>query len=197
MDDIRIENICKAYGDIEVFRDFSHCFPAGRACCILGPSGSGKTTLLRMIAGLEMPDRGRITPRPARISFVFQENRLFENLSAEKNVLLTARHGFTRADACELLKALGLMEDAQRHVSDFSGGMQRRTAIARALAADYDLLLMDEPMAGLDGASRRQALELIRESSRGRTLICVTHDPADAGILGADILERMPPGSTR
>ena len=193
MEEIRIEGLCKAYGEVGVFHDFSHRFPAGRTCCILGPSGSGKTTLLRMLAGLETPDSGIITPVPARISFVFQENRLFENLSAEKNVLLTARRGFTHADARDLLSRLGLTEDAQRRVSDFSGGMQRRTAIARALAADYELLLMDEPMAGLDGKTRRQALGLIRECSRGKTLICVTHDPSDAEILGADVLELMPP----
>ena len=193
MDDIRVEQLCKAYGEVEVFRNFSCRIPAGRSLCIFGPSGSGKTTLLRMIAGLETPDSGYISAYPARISYVFQENRLFENLSAEKNVLLTARHGFTRADASKLLSSLGLGEDVQRRISEFSGGMQRRTAIARALAADYELLLMDEPMAGLDGKTRRHTLELIRESLCGRTLICVTHDPADAEILGADVLELMPP----
>ena len=197
MEDILIEGLCKAYDKVEVFRNFSHRFPAGRTCCILGPSGSGKTTLLRILAGLETPDSGCVVANPERISFVFQENRLFENLSAEKNILLTARRGFTRADAASLLNALGLMEDAQRRVSDFSGGMQRRTAIARALAADYELLLMDEPMAGLDGKTRRQALELIRESARGKTFICVTHDPSDAEILGEDVLNLVPPKPMR
>ena len=188
---IRLENLSKAYGEKRVFDHLTHDFPEGRITCILGPSGCGKTTLLRLIAALDAPDSGAILGvEGKKISAVFQEDRLFMELSAERNVLLTARSGFTRADARALLGELGL-ETQPTPVRGFSGGMRRRVAIARALAADFDLLLLDEPFAGLDGDSRARALEVIRAHSEGKALICATHDESDAARLGADIM-RLP-----
>lgn len=185
---IRLEHICRSFGEKQVLRDLSHDFPEGKTTCILGPSGCGKTTLLNILSGLIIPDSGTISGlKDKKISAVFQEDRLFENLSAEKNVLLTARRGFARSDAQALLNELGIDESA-RPVRSFSGGMKRRTAIARALAAEYDLLLLDEPMSGLDGETRVLALDAIRRHAQGRTVICVTHDPADALHLEAGIL---------
>ena len=190
--DILLERVCMRYGEKRVLQDFSHRFPEGRASLLLGPSGCGKTTLLRLIAGLERADSGTIAGAEGKkISAVFQEDRLFENLSAEKNVLLTADPGLSRSDARRLLTELGLGADARRCVGSFSGGMRRRVAVARALAADYELLLLDEPLSGLDEASRAGVLACIRARAAGRTLICVSHDPEDAARLGAEIL-RMP-----
>ena len=190
--DVVLDRVCMRYGDARVLENFSHRFPEGRASLVLGPSGCGKTTLLRLIAGLEQPVSGTITGvEGKKISAVFQEDRLFESLSAERNVLLTAEAGFSRADARALLEALGLGADARRPVRSFSGGMRRRVAVARALAADYELLLLDEPLSGLDEANRANVLEHIRACAAGRTLICVSHDPEDAARLGAEIL-RMP-----
>lgn len=187
--EIRLEHICKTYGSKQALRDLSCAFPIGSAACILGPSGCGKTTLLRLIAGLEAPDSGCIRGTEAqKISAVFQEDRLIENLSAEKNVLLTARRGFTRQDARSLLDALCLADSAGKAVRSLSGGMKRRTAIARALAADYDMLLLDEPLSGLDGDTRASVTEVISHGAQGRTIIWVTHDPDVARRLGADIL---------
>lgn len=187
--EIRLEHICKAYGSKQVLRDLSCTFAMGSAACILGSSGCGKTTLLRLIAGLEAPDSGCIHGNEAqKISAVFQENRLIENLSAEKNILLTARRGFVRADALLLLQELGIAENARKPVRKFSGGMKRRVAIARALAAEFDLLLLDEPFTGLDEASKRQTMEVLLRRAAGRTLICVTHDPQDAPRMNASIL---------
>lgn len=187
--EIRLEHICKAYGSKQALRDLSCTFPIGSAACILGPSGCGKTTLLRLIAGLEAPDSGCIRGVEAqKISAVFQENRLIENLSAEKNVLLTASRGFGRADALQLLQELGIAENARKPVCKFSGGMKRRAALARALAAEFDLLLLDEPFTGLDEASKRQAMDVLLRRAAGRTLICVTHDPQDAPRMNASIL---------
>ena len=192
--DIRLEQISKRYPGQYALQNFTHCFPEGRASLVLGPSGCGKTTLLRLIAGLERPDSGTIEgAADKKISAVFQEDRMFENLSAEKNVLLTAGAGFARADARALLEELGLGADARRAVRDFSGGMRRRVAVARALAADYALLLLDEPFSGLDEASRAQVLACVRARAAGRTLICVSHDPSDAAALGADILRMSKP----
>ena len=187
--EIRLEHIHKAFEGKPVLRDFSCRFAEGKAGCILGASGCGKTTLLRLIAGLEIPDSGSIRGiENKKISAVFQEDRLIENLSAEKNILLTARRGFTRQDARALLNELGISETSSKPAGSFSGGMKRRTAIARALAADYDLLLLDEPLSGLDGDTRRMVLDVIRRRAAGATLICVTHDETAAQQLGAKII---------
>lgn len=186
--DVILEHVSKAYGAQRVLTDLSLRFPEGQASCILGPSGRGKTTLLRLIAGLEIPDHGAISGTEGKkISAVFQEDRLFENLTAEKNVLLTAGPGFTRADARALLDALGLGDSARVRARDLSGGMRRRVAVARALAADYDLLLLDEALSALDAATRATVLDVIRDRAAGRTLLCVTHDPEDAERLDARI----------
>lgn len=187
--DVIFDHVSKAFGEKQVFSDFCFRFPEGMTSCILGPSGCGKTTLLRLIAGLETPDSGEITGAAGKKnSAVFQENRLFENLSVEKNLMLTARRDFTRADAHALLRELGLDADARSMLKTLSGGMQRRVAVARALAADYELLLLDEPLTGLDGNTRSRVLEVIRRRSSGRTVIWVTHEPADAVHLEARIL---------
>lgn len=102
--------------------------------------------------------------------------------------MLTARKGFTRADAQLLLAELGLDAETHKSLNTLSGGMQRRVAVARALAADYDLLLLDEPLTGLDGENRRKTLDVIRIRSAGKTCIWVTHDPADALLLNAQVL---------
>ena len=189
--DIRVENLHKAFEQKAVFSGFSHTFPEAACTCILGPSGCGKTTLLRLIAGLEAPDSGAIAGvENSKISAVFQEDRLFMELSAQRNVLLTARTGFTRADARALLMELGL-EAEPVSVNRLSGGMRRRVAIARALAADFDLLLLDAPFPGLDGDPRARAIDAIRAHSAGRTVLCVSHDEADAARLDADIM-RLP-----
>ena len=184
---IRIDNLCKSYGEKRVLDHLTCAFPEGRATCILGPSGCGKTTLLRLIAGLEAPDSGAISGAAhKKISAVFQEDRLFMDLSAERNVLLTARSGFARADAHALLRELGL-DSMPVPVRGFSGGMRRRVAIARALAAEYDLLLLDEPFSGLDGDTRTQVIDVIRARSAGKTVLCVSHDETDAARLGAEV----------
>ena len=187
--DVVFDHVSKAFGEKLVFRDFCCSFPEGKTSCILGPSGCGKTTLLRLIAGLEKPDSGKINGNEGKkSSAVFQENRLLENLTVEKNLILTARKDFTLADARGLLRELGLEAEARKPLSTLSGGMQRRVAVARALAAEYDLLLLDEPLTGLDGDTRRTVLEVIRRHSAGKTCIWVTHEPADAVLLDAQVL---------
>ena len=186
--DIVLSNISKSFDGRQVLEGFSHRFEAGTTTCVLGPSGCGKTTLMRIICGLLAADSGEIRGKDMKFSMVFQEDRLFESLSAEKNVLLTAKKGFGRKDAQELLKSLGISE-AGGKICTFSGGMKRRVAIARALAADYDVLLLDEAMSGLDGETRLRCLETIKKMTAGKTVICVTHEPRDAGILGGNILQ--------
>ena len=112
-----------------------------------------------------------------------------ENLTVEKNLLLTARPSFTRTDARALLDGLGLSDTAQRRVHELSGGMRRRVAVARALAADYELLLLDEPLTGLDGELRLRVLRRIQADLNGRTAIWITHDGDTAALLNAPVLQ--------
>ena len=184
-----LRDVCKSYGENRVLDRLSWTFPGGQISCVQGPSGCGKTTLLRLIAGLEIPDSGEIRGAEGKkISAVLQENRLLENLTAEKNILLTAKPGFARTDARALLDELGLPDAAQRRVRELSGGMQRRVAVARSLAADYELLLLDEPLTGLDGETRLQVLRRIQANLKGRTAIWITHDPDTAALLDAPVL---------
>ena len=187
--DVILHEVCKSFGKNRVLDRLNWRFPGGQISCVQGPSGCGKTTLLRLIAGLEAPDSGEIRGADGKkISAVFQENRLLENLTAEKNILLTARPGFTRTDARKLLNELGLSDTAQRRTCELSGGMQRRVAVARALAADYELLLLDEPLTGLDDDARLRVLRRIQADLNGRTAIWITHDPDAAALLNAPVL---------
>ena len=186
---ISLNRIIKKYGKKTVLDGFGCTFSDGQAYCLFGPSGSGKTTLLRLIAGLETCDSGQISGAEGKkISAVFQEDRLFENLSAEKNVMLTAKAGFSRADAQALLDCLGIT-DTKKPAGEFSGGMKRRCAVARALAAEYDILLLDEPLAGLDEAARSTVMQVIAEENHGRTLICATHFKELANFFSAETVE--------
>lgn len=187
--DVILHEVCKSFGENRVLDRLNWRFPGGQISCVQGPSGCGKTTLLRLIAGLETPDSGEIRGAEGKkISAVFQENRLLENLTAEKNILLTARPGFTRTDARKLLDELGLSDAAQRRTCELSGGMQRRVAVARALAADYELLLLDEPLTGLDDDARLRVLRRIQADLKGRTAVWITHDPDAAALLNAPVL---------
>ena len=175
---MRLSNISKTYGDIVVFANFSAELPNGTVTQITGKSGCGKTTLLRIIAGLE-DFSGEITERPSgKISAVFQEDRLFEELSAFENCYLVLK-GKPPFDIAEALVSTGLSgEDITRPVKELSGGMKRRTAIVRALCADFGILLLDEPFKGIDSDNKLKTAELIKANTRGKTVLLVTHDTA-------------------
>ncbi|HXD74462.1 MAG TPA: ATP-binding cassette domain-containing protein [Vicinamibacterales bacterium] len=167
----------------EILRDVSFTADRGDIVVITGPSGSGKTTILRAIAGLDVPDAGRIAVEGGRAGMVFQFHCLFEHLSALDNVCLAPvhAHGVSRADAVrrahELLAAFGVDHRASALPRELSGGEAQRVAIARALAVDPHVLLLDEPTASLD-ANRRAELGalLVGLARQGRTLVIATHD---------------------
>ena len=184
---IEIKKVAKAYGAKTVFRALSLTIPEGEVSCLMAPSGWGKTTLLRILLGLEAVDAGSIEGLPARRSVVFQEDRLFPGLSAEENLLRIAGKG-KKAEAEALLARLGLGEDAQKPASELSGGMGRRVALARALLVPFDLLLLDEPFAGLDKESRAQTAAVIREHIAGKTVLLISHDAEECALLGGTIL---------
>lgn len=171
-DEIRAEKLCVALEGREILRDFSADFPRG-VTCVAGPSGRGKTTLLRALAGLIVPQGGRILgTQGLRVAVDFQEDRLLPWATALDNVALVC----DRAEAARRLAQVGLADDARKRPSELSGGMRRRTALARALAYGGDLLLLDEPMTGVDASTADAVMAKVREEYAGRFVVLVTHD---------------------
>ncbi len=187
------QGICKSYGDRTVLNNLTFVLPAGSRTCLTGPSGSGKTTLLRILMGLEVADGGRISGLEGlRCAAVFQEDRLFEEISALRNVRLTAAKG---TDDAQLRAELGQIlppEALDLPVRKLSGGMKRRAAVARAVLAPSDFLVMDEPFTGLDGETKRCTASWILERQDGRTLLFSSHQEEDAKLLKARTI-RIPP----
>lgn len=185
MDEIRLENIYKRFGEKQVFAGYSLTVPAGARICITGGSGSGKTTLLNMILGLVKPDSGSVTGVPQKVAAVFQEDRLPEYMSAFANVRFVTGKSVPPRDITALLGMLGLEGSEYCKAAQLSGGMKRRAAIARALAAESELVVMDEPFSGLDAETKSTVIDVINRLTEGKTFICVTHDPSDAAALNA------------
>lgn len=192
MMDLVLQNISKRFDGKTVLKNVSLVFPAGQCTCLMGPSGCGKTTLLRIILGLETPDSGTITGRPARVSTVFQENRLFEAFSALANVAAVCPKSVSRAAIAEHLTQLGLGESLHKPVRTLSGGMKRRVAVARAVLAPGPLLVLDEPFTGLDRDTKETVLAYLKRHTQGRTLLFVTHDPAERDALAQHTVTLTP-----
>lgn len=186
-----LQNICKSFGEKTVLEGFTHTFPAGACTGIMGPSGCGKTTLLRIILGLETPDCGTTTGLPERVSAVFQENRLFEDFTALSNLSAVCPHT-PRQVLEEHLSELGLGDSLYKPVRTLSGGMKRRVAVARAVLAPGELMILDEPFTGLDKDTKAAVLTYLKNHTQGRTLILVTHDPAERDALADHVLDMTP-----
>jgi molybdate transport system ATP-binding protein len=178
----------------------------GATAILWGESGAGKTTILECIAGLASPDSGEIAlegrlvfskekgidlpPRERRIGYVFQDYALFPHLSAEENVALALGRG-GRAKAADYLERFGLARLARRKPGLLSGGERQRLALARALAIEPKLLLLDEPFSALDRATREETYRsfLQLRGELGMSVLLVTHSRAEAELLGHRILE--------
>ena len=170
--DIKVDRVSKAYGKQQVLRDLSCVLPEGKTTCIRGRSGCGKTTLIRLLLGLDVPDKGKIEGISDRkISAVFQEDRLCENLSAASNIRLVCVETITDRELEEAYKAVALTEVWQKPVRELSGGMRRRVSILRALLAESDCVIMDEPLRGLDEKTRAKTIDYILKKTEGKTLI--------------------------
>ena len=181
---LTIEHLTKQFGEKTLFRDL--CLTVDGPAVLWAPSGWGKTTLLRILMGLETPTAGRVQGA-GRVSAVFQEDRLCDVFSAVANVRLAT--GRTLPEILRHLEELGLAGSARRPVSQLSGGMRRRVAIARAVCAGPQLLLLDEAFKGLDDQCRRDTVAYIRRHTPGASLLCVTHDPEEAALLGGRCLD--------
>ena len=184
---LELRNISHSYGDLNVLSDLSLTLEPGRRIALMGPSGCGKTTLLKIALGLLTPSAGAVKNSFRRPAAVFQEPRLLPWRTALENVDLVL--GDRKKDLPRAMAALEQMEltdAAHKYPRELSGGMQQRLAMARALAADPDLLVLDEPFKGLDEALRLRVLQTV-----GRTeaaVLLVTHEEWEAHALGCQIL---------
>ena len=189
-DFITFNDITVRLGNQYVFKNYSEKIKKETVTCIMGPSGSGKTTLLRLIMGLISPKSGTVDGiKGERIAAVFQEDRLCLHLSSVENVALVLRDFFPRDIIKQNLLSLSLTEDdLLKTTSEFSGGMRRRVAVARAIMANRDIVLLDEPFKGLDDITRNATYEYIKKNTAQKTVITVTHDIQDAAMMNAEII---------
>ncbi len=194
---LQLNGISKSFSDVEVLHDFNLEIEKGSLVSLLGPSGCGKTTTLRMIAGFEMPDTGAIRldgaelsnvpPNRRGIGMVFQAYALFPNKTVRENISFGLRMKKTpRADIRRkvdaVLEMVRLHETAERYPHQLSGGQQQRIALARALAVEPRVLLLDEPLSALDAEVRVALRGEIRriQSQLAITTVYVTHDQEEA-----------------
>lgn len=186
---IKALNISKSFGENVVLKNFSHEFSDGKVTAVLGKSGCGKSTLLNILMGLIPCDGGEvIRPEGCLISAVFQENRLCENLTPSANIRLVTGKRFSKAEIAEELAKVGLSGCENKPVRELSGGMKRRTALLRALLAEYDVLFLDEPFKGLDEDTKQTVMNYCKEKTEGKTVILVTHDMDECEFLADEIL---------
>ncbi|MEY3479294.1 MAG: hypothetical protein RIQ71_69 [Verrucomicrobiota bacterium] len=206
---IEVQRIYKKFGRFPALHDVNLTVPSGKLIALLGPSGSGKTTLLRIIAGLEFPDSGRVnfdgkevTDEPAgkrKVGFVFQHYALFRHLTVFRNITFgldvrPRRLRPSRTDAAkrvaELLKLVQLEGLENRFPPQLSGGQRQRIALARALAVDPKVLLLDEPFGALDAKVRKDLRRWLRvfQEEIGITTIFVTHDQEEALELADEVV---------
>ena len=193
-------------GRVEALRDISLHLAPGELLAVLGPSGCGKTTLLNIIAGFLAPTAGQallngnpITGPHRERGMVFQQGALFEWMSVAQNVgfgprMAGAGRAATEAQVGRLLDSMALREFAGKPVYQLSGGMQQRVALARCLANDPDVILMDEPLGALDALTREKmqglVLRLWRET--GKTIMLITHSVEEALFLGERVVVMAP-----
>ena len=193
---ITIDRLTLSYGSQQVLKDCSLRVEAGSRVALMGPSGCGKTSLINVIAGLLAPDSGKVSVN-GKVSYVFQEPALFPWLTAVDNINVVLSDGpETLPRAEQLLEAVGLSDCRDKYPHQLSGGQKQRIAICRALAYGGDILLLDEPLKGLDADTRDQVSALLRQEWAGKTLLLVTHDPSEAQSL-CDRVYRWQEGTFR
>ena len=204
---LQIKNIVKRFDKNTVLNNVSADIKKGEFVCILGPSGCGKTTLLRTIAGLEAPTSGQLfidgrdstflPPAKRNFGIVFQSYALFPNMTVMGNIMfgLQQKKKFMTKDemhikACEALRMVDLFEHQKKYPRQLSGGMQQRTALARAIALSPAFLLLDEPLSALDAKVRTKLRTEIRSIQQELkiTAIMVTHDQEEALTMADRII---------
>ncbi len=186
---VKLDNVSLTLGGRKIINGFSAEFKPGTVTALLGASGCGKTTVLRLIAGLEKADSGEVR-RQGRVSCAFQEPRLLPDRTALQNInFVLGDSPKTLGEAQKWLKRAELGDDGDKLPSELSGGMKQRVSLVRALAFEADILLLDEPFAALDGALKQKMMELVKQYSKGKTVVMVTHDRSEAEYLADIIIE--------
>ena len=207
---VRLDGVTKSFGSRRVLDDVSFAVPQGSGFVILGRSGTGKSVTLRHIIGLVRPDRGKVFVEDdeisglsgaelsrvrRRIGFLFQNAALFDSITVGENVAFPLRRHTRLTDrkirdrAAEKLEAVGIGKEFDKMPAALSGGMRKRAGLARALALEPPILLVDEPSAGLDPITADEIDELLLGLKReGHTLIVVTHNSPSARRLGDELL---------
>lgn len=186
---IKIEKISKKFGENVVLNNLSLEIEENKVTAIMGKSGVGKTTLIRILLGLEKKDSGIITGlENKKISVVFQEDRLCDNLSPVLNVKLVTNKKIKDDEIKKELIEIGLENSLKKKVNELSGGMKRRVAIVRAMMANSDLIILDEPFKGLDIETKNKVFLYLKEKIENKTIIIITHDIEEAKSLNSKIL---------
>lgn len=206
---IRVENLKKSFGDLEVIKDMSTVVEEKEVICVIGPSGSGKSTFLRCLNRLEEITGGHVYIEGVDITnpkidinkirqdvgMVFQQFNLFPHKSVLENVILApmkvkkSDRKASEAKAYELLDKVGLREKAKAYPGELSGGQKQRVAIARALAMDPKIMLFDEPTSALDPEMVGDVLDVMKQLAReGMTMVVVTHEMGFAAEMGDRVL---------
>ena len=188
---LEFQNVCFAYGKKQVLTDLSFTLSDGEILAVMGESGCGKSTLLQLVAGFLKPKSGIILNQACKISYAFQEPRLFPWLTVTENLRAVLSDKDT-ADSriADALDAVSLSDAAHLYPDELSGGMKSRASLARALAYGGDLYLLDEPFAALNEELRAELSIKLRERIRqsGASAILVTHQRADAELMADRIL---------
>jgi phospholipid/cholesterol/gamma-HCH transport system ATP-binding protein len=206
---VRLEHVSKSFDGNKVLDDVSFDVPRAKAFCLLGRSGTGKSVTLKHIIGLVRPDGGKvivegrdITKLDARelsqtrrhVGFLFQSAALFDSMTVGENAAFPMRRhtdlpdAEIRSRAKARLADVGLEDEFNKMPADLSGGMRKRAGLARAMALDPSLLLVDEPSAGLDPITTQEIDELLVDlKRRGTTLVVVTHNIPSARMIGDEL----------
>jgi sulfate transport system ATP-binding protein len=202
---IEVRNVTKTFGATPVLRDVSIDVASGSLTALLGPSGGGKSTLLRVIAGLEVPDSGTVTingidatrlaPQRRNVGFVFQHYAAFKHMTVHENVAFGLKirkrpKAEIRKRVAELLELVHIEQFADRYPAQLSGGQRQRMALARALAVEPQVLLLDEPFGALDAQVRKELRAWLRRlhDEVHVTTVFVTHDQEEAIEVADEIV---------
>ena len=183
---IKLDSISFSYDKEKIISGLNAELETNKIYCIMGTSGIGKTTILNIISGLVKPDSGNISgTEKLKKSFIFQENRLLSHLSVYDNLRYVTDN---EEKINKALTQTGLIEDKNKKVTELSGGMARRTAIARATAFDGEIFFIDEPLYGLDAKTSQGILEVIKETVKDKTAFIITHSPEEAFYLADKVI---------
>ena len=184
---LNLTNISHHYGDHSVLSGVNLTLNPGQRIAIMGPSGCGKTTLLRIALGLLKPTAGTVENTFRKTTAVFQEPRLLPWRTALENINLVLGDGKTTLETAKKhLEMVNLSDAADKYPKELSGGMQQRVSLARALAAEGDLLILDEPFKAMDEALRDQVIALVGQTKAA--ILLVTHEEEEANALGCEII---------